>query len=70
VPISRGTYSEQQIYATLGQITSGQKPGREDDKSITVFDSTGLAIQDIAVAKLIYGQAKERHMGFEMHLVE
>ena len=37
----------------------GDKPRRTDDEVITVFDSTGVAIQDIAVAKLIFEKAKK-----------
>jgi alanine dehydrogenase len=57
VPISQGLFKAEQIHATLGEIITGRKPGRRDRKSITVFDSTGLAIEDIAVAKMIYEKA-------------
>jgi alanine dehydrogenase len=58
VPISQGLLKVGQIHATLGEIIIGQKPGRKDRHSITVFDSTGLAIEDIAVAKMIYEKAR------------
>jgi len=35
------------------------KRGRENDEEITIFDSTGLAIQDITYAKLVYEKAKK-----------
>ena len=38
----------------LGHILLGEKPGREAEDEITVFDSTGLAVQDLAVAALVY----------------
>ena len=42
------------------------KRGRENDAEITIFDSTGLAIQDIVCAKLVYNKARERGLrGFE-----
>ncbi len=34
----------------LGDVLAGTAPGRESDDEITVFDSTGLAIQDLAIA--------------------
>jgi ornithine cyclodeaminase/alanine dehydrogenase-like protein (mu-crystallin family) len=34
----------------LGAVLTGEAPGRPDDAAITLFDSTGLAIQDLAVA--------------------
>jgi alanine dehydrogenase len=39
-------------------IGAGIKKGRESDEEITIFDSTGLAIQDIICAKLVYEKAK------------
>lgn len=69
VPLSKGIISEENIYATLGEIIAGIKPGRINDKEITLFDSTGLAIQDIAVAKVIYEKAKKLRIGREVNLV-
>jgi alanine dehydrogenase len=60
VPISKGLFSDDKIYANLGEIIVGSKPGRIDDEAITVFDSTGVAIEDIAVAKLIFEKAKKK----------
>ncbi|MDM8001165.1 MAG: ornithine cyclodeaminase family protein [Dehalococcoidia bacterium] len=57
VPITQGVFKVEQIHATLGEIITGQKPGRKDRNSITVFDSTGLAIEDIAVARIVYEKA-------------
>jgi len=48
------------IYGTLREIVASMKRGRENDAEITIFDSTGLAIQDIICAKLVYNKAKER----------
>lgn len=58
VPVSNGTYKLDQIYATLSEIIIGKKKGRTDDKTITIFDSTGVAIEDIATAKLVYEKAR------------
>ncbi|MGI2335589.1 MAG: ornithine cyclodeaminase family protein [Dehalogenimonas sp.] len=57
--ITAGVFSETHIYATLGELTAGLKPGRTDNDTVTVFDSTGLAIQDIACARYIYEKARE-----------
>ncbi|HEU4448468.1 MAG TPA: ornithine cyclodeaminase family protein [Gaiellaceae bacterium] len=40
--------------AELGRVLLGEEPGREDESEITVFDSTGLAVQDLAVAAAVY----------------
>ena len=60
VPLCRGIFSKEQVWATLGEIIAGTRPGRRDDQEITVFDSTGLAIEDVATAWMIYRRAKER----------
>jgi len=41
----------------LGNIISGQQKGRTSDTDITVFDSTGVAVQDIQIARAVYEQA-------------
>ena len=43
----------------LGHILLGDAPGRESPDEITVFDSTGLAVQDLAVAALVYERYRE-----------
>ena len=59
VAISEGRMKPDDIHATLGEIVAGRKVGRESDEEITVFDSTGLAIQDIAVGKVVFENAKD-----------
>ncbi len=63
VPISTGVYREDEIYAQLGEIVAGKLPGRVDAGEITIFDSTGLAIQDIAVASMIYSKSEHLAIG-------
>ena len=59
VPVRKGLFRVEEVYATLAQVVSGQKPLQRDKRDVTVFDSTGVAIEDIAVAKHIYDKAKE-----------
>jgi len=59
VPIQKGMYSISEIYGTLPEIVAGKKKGRTDSKAITVFDSTGIAVEDIAVAKLLFEKARQ-----------
>ncbi len=66
--IAEGAISEDTLYATLGEIVAGQKPGREDDVEITIFKSTGLAIEDVATAKKVYELASERGIGVELSI--
>lgn len=69
VPIARGLYHEAQIFATLGEIVSGQKRLARHAGTITVFDSTGLAVQDVALARVLYAAAKARGVGTPVALV-
>ncbi|HEX5657255.1 MAG TPA: ornithine cyclodeaminase family protein [Polyangiales bacterium] len=69
VPIAQGLYAEAQIAATLGEVILGTKPGRTSASDITVFDSTGLAIQDVAVAAALYELARQRGVGQSIELV-
>lgn len=63
VPISKGLLDRGDIWAELGEIVAGLKPGRESDREVTVFVSTGLAIQDAVTADLVYRKALERGLG-------
>jgi alanine dehydrogenase len=58
VGLSRKLIHVNDIYSTLGHVITGTKKGRENDDEITIFDSTGLAIQDICCAKLVYERIK------------
>ena len=68
VPLKLGIISEGDIYGTLGEIVAGIKPGRTDDDEITVFDSTGLAIQDVSTANHVYQQAVRKGIGTYLKL--
>lgn len=63
VPLSKGLISAKDIRATLGEVLAGKKNGRVNDREITVFDSTGLAIQDVACAHFAYKKAIKKHKG-------
>jgi len=70
LPIKKGIISERNIYGTLGEIVRGIKIGRRRFEEITLFDSTGLAIQDIAVASLLYEKARDAEIGEEIKLID
>lgn len=65
VPISQGKISEKHIAGSLADLVSGKLEGRTSDDQITVFDSTGIAIQDIALASVAYHKAQAEGIGFE-----
>lgn len=68
VAINRGEIQPEDIYAELGEIAAGLKPGRQRDDEITYFKSVGNAVQDAAVAQAIYQQALLENLGVEFDL--
>jgi alanine dehydrogenase len=61
--------TDDDIYGEIGEIVVGEKPGRTDEDGITVFDSTGLAIQDVAAAHVVYEHADENDNGYPFDLM-
>ncbi len=70
VPWSEGKLTEKMLAGTLGEVIAGVGPGRTDDQEITVFDSTGLSIQDMAVAHLVYERAIVEGIGKEFDMFQ
>jgi ornithine cyclodeaminase/alanine dehydrogenase-like protein (mu-crystallin family) len=66
--INSETTTENEVYNTLGEVVIGDKPGRLKGDEITIFKSAGMAIQDVAVAKLVYDLAKEKGYGLEISI--
>jgi len=62
-PLQRQIIARADIHAEIGEILLGRKPGRENDQEITIFDSTGMAIQDNTTATTIYRNALEGGVG-------
>lgn len=52
--VADGHLRAEDVHAELGQIVAGRRPGRTSAEEITIFDSTGTAIQDLAAAMLVY----------------
>lgn len=61
--IINGVIREEDIYGEIGTILSGRLPGRENDEEITIFDTTGMAIQDNVTAVRVYQAALEKGIG-------
>jgi alanine dehydrogenase len=68
VPVGEGIIGEGDIAGTLSDLVSGAIEGRMSSDEITIFDSTGLAIQDIAVATLVYERALSEGRGTKIHV--
>jgi alanine dehydrogenase len=68
VPIKRRTISARDIAATIAEVVKG-KTVRKSDRDVTVFCSTGLAIQDLATAGMLYAKALKKKAGKKTKLV-
>tara|TARA_B100000315_G_C14581357_1_gene590648 strand:+ start:1026 stop:2015 length:990 start_codon:yes stop_codon:yes gene_type:complete len=69
VALRKKIISKKDIYADIGQIVSGKIKSRTNNQEITIFDSTGLAIQDIAIAQLIYKSALSKRIGKKIKFI-
>jgi alanine dehydrogenase len=55
--LARGVLSAADVHATLADVVAGRRPGRTSAEEITIFDSTGVAIEDVAAAAAVYEAA-------------
>ena len=51
-----------QVFAELGEVVAGTRPGRTRVDEITLFKSVGVAVEDIVAADLVYRKASEPHL--------
>ncbi|TXL77645.1 ornithine cyclodeaminase family protein [Vineibacter terrae] len=66
--LEAGTVTRGDVDATLAEIVGGGKPGRCDNHEITLFDSTGLGLHDVAAAYAIYRRALAQGFGTRLVL--
>jgi ornithine cyclodeaminase/alanine dehydrogenase-like protein (mu-crystallin family) len=60
--------SREDVRATLGEVIAGLKPGRADPDEVIVFDSCGVAIEDVAAAAFVYEAALREQRGLRFAL--
>ena len=68
--IKQGIISAGNVYAELGEIVAKKKVGRESNDEIIVFDSTGMALQDVAAAAIVYEKAMANKTGMKIDFAE
>jgi ornithine cyclodeaminase/alanine dehydrogenase-like protein (mu-crystallin family) len=66
-PIQSGIFGEDHIYAELGEIVLGNKPGRNSPEQITVFKSVGVAVQDAVAAQVTLQNAQVLGLGTDVN---
>jgi ornithine cyclodeaminase/alanine dehydrogenase-like protein (mu-crystallin family) len=63
IPLQEGAISDGHIRAELGEVLAGTGPGRTSPQEITVFESLGLAVEDLAAAEYLMRRARETGAG-------
>jgi alanine dehydrogenase len=66
--LAAGLMTRDGVHAELAEVVTGKRPGRTRDDEITVFDSSGTALQDVAAAILVYEKALVSGVGSEVTL--
>jgi ornithine cyclodeaminase len=63
---AEGAVDPDHIRAELGEVLAGLHPGRQHEDELTVFESLGIAVEDLASAELVVRRARERGLGTEV----
>jgi len=66
--VPSGLMPLERIHAELGDVVAGRRPGRTRSDEITIFDSSGTALQDVAAAIAVYEKARTAGRGTEVTL--
>lgn len=69
VALREGLISEEDVAGEIGKVICGQLEGRQSEEQITVFDSTGIALQDSATVPLEYERALAAGVGIEKKMI-
>ncbi|MGA2925590.1 MAG: ornithine cyclodeaminase family protein [Solirubrobacteraceae bacterium] len=68
MPIAEGAITATDIHGELGQVILGTRPGRTGEEQVTLFNSVGLALQDMAAAHQVVAGALAAGVGTELTL--
>jgi len=68
--LDAGVVRRSDVHADLGEIVAGKKPGRASKDEITIFDSTGMALEDVAAAAIVYEKAQRLGAGIRFSLAQ
>ena len=68
LPIQEGLFAAEHVSDEIGELLAGLKPGRASADQITLYKSVGIAVQDVAAARLVYERAAAQGVGVEVAL--
>ncbi len=69
VPLSKGDITRDEVDGEIGEVVAGTKVGRRNESEVTVFCSTGLAVQDSLTAKIVWDHAIAQNVGRNVQIV-
>jgi alanine dehydrogenase len=69
IPLREGVFGPEHVGDELGEVLIGAKPGRSDADQITLYNSLGVGLQDLAAAALLIDAARTRGIGTEIDLI-
>ena len=68
IPVHEGAMAFENVQAELGDVVAGTKPGRTADEEITLFNSVGIGLLDLAIGRLLYDKALGQDVGLKIDL--
>lgn len=68
IPFKKGIISKEGIVSEIGSVILGRTVGRTSEQDITIYDSTGIALQDLITADYLLREAEEKGMGVTAQL--
>ena len=66
--LEAGAMTREDVHAELASVITGRRPGRRSEAEITIFDSTGTALEDVAAAAMAYEKAVASGAGLRVSL--
>ena len=68
IPVAEGLMTFEDVAAELGDVVTGTKAGRQGDDDVTLFNSVGIGLQDLAIGRLLYQAALNQGVGTRVAL--
>jgi len=68
--LKKGLVSRDAVHAELAEVVAGRKPGRTSPEEIILFDSTGIALEDVAAAVVVYEKAASGRRNRKLNFAE
>ncbi|HEX5635267.1 MAG TPA: ornithine cyclodeaminase family protein [Gemmatimonadales bacterium] len=63
LPLAEGAIGESHLLGELGEVLTGKVPGRSTPGDVTIYESLGIALEDLAAAHFIHARAREAGAG-------